>query len=311
MSIHKAKYPSIPVLSDGANHENINYTKKYEKKYEKNEKVYQKMGHNREDSSKIRSNSKFDNETAVRIYNGKVESINNHKNYNNNTNYVKQYGSRDSDSHQTKYVKNNDENEGPYAKVEQKIFVEDDVVEKESSGIHFFDEEIMAREMVVGEIYDFNLGPMAFCDELDKRMKNKLKKNIKLQIIDNYYLYQYIFSIKDGVRSNYIDQEIDWKWNKDTKWYRRRIKRTYGDSISDLDSYRDYHAVIRIIRFQMMGSNRKLPEIFEVIIPRSDGNTPYSPPENFIDLLLQCNLKLLNFPKGVEFMIRRLVDSDE
>lgn len=212
--------------------------------------------------------------------------------------------------------------DGPYAKVEQLVFVgqnEDSSVSK-TVGEHVIDEEIMAKEIVPGEMYSFNLGITGFITELEKRMvvanANKKKQNIKLQVIDNYYLYQHIFSIKDGVRSNYVDQEIDWKWNRITRWYRRSTKRTYGDSAAtDLDSYRDYHAVVRIIRFQMSNNpDHKLPEIFEVIIPRSSGASPtenvnglYQPPTNFIDLLLIRDLKTLNLPNNTEFMIRRQV----
>lgn len=212
--------------------------------------------------------------------------------------------------------------DGPYAKVEQLIFIgqnEDSSVSK-TVGEHVIDEEIMAKEIVPGEMYSFNLGITGFITELEKRMaianNNKKKQNIKLQVIDNYYLYQHIFSIKDGVRSNYVDQEIDWKWNRITRWYRRSTKRTYGDSATtDLDSYRDYHAVVRIIRFQMSNNpDHKLPEIFEVIIPRSSGANPtenanglYQPPTNFIDLLLIRDLKTLNLPNNTEFMIRRQV----
>jgi hypothetical protein len=227
--------------------------------------------------------------------------------------------SRNGDSSSSSFSRNmggrneSSEADGPYAKVEQQIFVaKDDDLNGNAKipvGVHYIDEEILGRETVPGEIYDFNLGLQSFISELSQRISPS--SNLKLQLIDNYYLYQYIYSIKNGIASNYTDQEIDWSWNRTSKWYKRRIKRTYGDPISDLDSYRDYHAIVRIIRFQVPNKVTKVPEIFEIIIPRSPNNATdrsslYTPPNNLIQLLLKNDIESINLPKGCEFMIRRL-----
>jgi hypothetical protein len=344
MSFYKSKYPAIPVAS--TEKDNTGEFLKYESSFTPNNThnththTHTHNTHNsyiekKKQSSIVNTNRQFDD--VMRIYNGKVESrndqnrnehkFNKNRESSSNEHKVSRYResanehkvSRNEDSSSSSFSRNmggrneSSEADGPYAKVKQQVFVaKDDDLNGNAKipvGVHYIDEEILGRETVPGEIYDFNLGLLSFISELSQRISPS--SNLKLQLIDNYYLYQYIYSIKNGVASNYTDQEIDWSWNRTSKWYKRRIKRTYGDPISDLDSYRDYHAIVRIIRFQVPNKITKVPEIFEIIIPRSPNNATdlsslYTPPNNLIQLLLNNDIESINLPKGCEFMIRRL-----
>ncbi|MEX0594908.1 MAG: hypothetical protein WD512_00275, partial [Candidatus Paceibacterota bacterium] len=323
MSFYKSRYPAIPVES--TEKDNTGEFLKYESSLTSNN-THQTHIEKKKQSS-INTNRQFND--VVRIYNGKVETKNDQNM--NEQKFSKNRESPLASSNEPKFSRNREssnehkisrnmvggrnessEADGPYAKVEQQLFVaiDDDLIgnAKMPVGVHYIDEEIMGKEIVPGEIYDFNLNLQSFISELSQRISQS--SNLKLQIIDNYYLYQYIFSIKNGITTNYTDQEIDWSWNRTSKWYKRRIKRTYGDPISDLDSYRDYHAIVRIIRFQVPNKITKVPEIFEIIIPRSSNNLDqsplYTPPNNLIQLLLKNDIESINLPKGSEFMIRRL-----
>ena len=201
----------------------------------------------------------------------------------------------------TRSTENNKaDDKGPYSKVHQEYFIplNEKRVERSVAGEYIIDEEIMGIEVCPGEVYKFDLGIMRWIEELEKR-NIKDDQNVKIQIVDNYYLYQFIYSVKDGIPAHYTEEEIEWSWNAEQGVYRRQIKRIYGEGDTDLDSYQDYHLIVRVLRFQIGR------EIFEIVVPRLKNSIVYSPPTRMIGLLLDRNFKLLDLPNGCQFMIRR------
>jgi len=189
--------------------------------------------------------------------------------------------------------------EGPYASIHQKYYHSVEDKKTRSQGEFIIEEEIFAREVSPGQIYDFNLGLTEFLERLNRE---KPEKPPKIQILDNYYLYQYIHSIKDGKPISYSEKEMSYRWIPERQVYQRKIKRIYDDAnqVTDLDSYQEYHLIVRIIRFQLNG------QIFEIIIPRQNtDHLPYQVSKKFWSLLVDDNLKILNFPPNTNFMIRQ------
>lgn len=187
---------------------------------------------------------------------------------------------------------------GPYASIPQKYYQPVKEKKSRSEGEFIIDEEVYAKEISPGQIYNFNLG----IEDFSKYLDQVRDKSPKIQILDNYYLYQYIHSVKDGIPISYSEKELSHQWIPDRQVYQRKIKRIYDhqNKISDLDSYQEYHLIVRIIRFQLHG------KIFEIIIPRQNTDVlPYQVSPKFWDLLVDKNFKILNFPSGTNFMIRQ------
>lgn len=119
--------------------------------------------------------------------------------------------------------------------------------------------------------------------------------NPRMQEIDNYYLYNYVYSIKDGIGAAYQEEELEYRWNVDESTYQRKIRRVYLDDENDLNTYRDYHLIVRVYRFQI---NQK---IYEIVTKDRE----YVIPKNCWRLLLENNLSSLNLPSDTEFIIRQ------
>lgn len=202
--------------------------------------------------------------------------------------------------------------DGPYASIPQRVYQpikkeqnknQQNKNQRSTEGEYVIEEEVFGREVSSDKIYDFNLSAMEFLEHLDQSQSSTTRPP-KIQTIDQYHLYQFIHSIKNGESVIYTEEELEHRWSSDTRRYYRKIVRTYQNAaqMSDLDSYQDYHLVVRIVRFQL---NRR---IFELIIPRNHRNASlYQPADNFFQLLSQHNLKLLNLPNETQFMIRQAI----
>jgi len=189
---------------------------------------------------------------------------------------------------------------GTFSKIEQPIF---EPIKPESKhnkqnqtkpGTNLLmKEEVEGNVVVPGEIYNFNIGLKKFL-ELLQPYKDKTPSP-KMQIVDNYYLYHYVCSLKNGKISTYSETVKQLHWNGKT--FIRETQRTYLEELNDINGYLDYHLITRIIRFQLD------QQIFEVIIPRENNNSyPFQPSSQFLINLFSDDCQL---PQNVEFMVRR------
>lgn len=205
-------------------------------------------------------------------------------------------------------IENRGEPQGPFAETRQIDF---QIVDCDSEdGNHggepvVMSEGILGREVVPGCVYDFDLGYSRFIEllKLEAEELPWLSKSTKYFVIDQYYRGADIYSIKwvftnprmapKCKRSTYRERVISSEWTGDE--YQRTIERRYLSS-SDVDTYSEYHLIVRIIRLVIPQKGI----IYEVIIPRED--ELYQVPKNIISSLISGSE---DFPEGTQFMVRK------
>ncbi len=277
--------PIDPIIK---NNSLTNNSKKYSKKNcQVDTKKYDNTLNNNYDNNNYDNNKNYNNKNY------------NNKNY-NNKNYNKNFNNNETN-----------ENIGPYAKVKNRLFKPlDDKDERTTEGQYQIIEEIDGYEISPGKIYQFDLGLERFLNEFKERIKSrKTSKQLKFNIIDNYYLYHYVYSIKDGNSTAYLETETDFKWDASKNTYTKTTMRSYDNIPKDLDSYKKYHFIVRMIRILIKS------EIFEIVIPRGNKD-PYNPPDDLISLLsanedVKLLSKKLEFPENTNFIIRRCISTEK
>lgn len=192
-------------------------------------------------------------------------------------------------SHETKVEVVEPQKKGPFANIRQIIYKPLES-KKRSSGEFIIEECLEGIEVVPGKIYRLSIPVERFIKLMPKDISNP-----RMQEIDNYYLYNYVYSIKDGIGAAYQEEELEYRWNVDESTYQRKIRRVYLDDENDLNTYRDYHLIVRVYRFQI---NQK---IYEIVTKDRE----YVIPKNCWRLLLENNLSSLNLPSDTEFIIRQ------
>lgn len=215
-----------------------------------------------------------------------------------------------SDHKSKKYPPKSGETEkkkGPFAYLRQHIYTPSKTTKKPTTGTYIIKEELEVQEISQDEIYNFNLGQDKFLELL--RKKHSSSTTPTMQIIDNYYLYQFVYSVKNKYSVSYQDEIVEGKYLPDKKVYQRTIHRTYLPTPNDFDSYCNYHLIVRIIRFLID------QEIYEIIIPRKTSIVPttgtpvaipYQVSDDFWKQLIDPN-QLIKLPKDTNFIIRRSV----
>lgn len=194
---------------------------------------------------------------------------------------------------------NNNEKRGTFAKIEQPIFLplKQKTPKSKAHQTVLMDEWVEGSPILSNMIYQFDVGLDRFINSIHK-YKNR---DPKLQVIDNYYLYHYTCSIKNGQSLAYIDSWKKIEWHPIEKCFHRTIERTYLQDNHDFDSYLDYHLIVRIFRFQIDY------QIFEIIIPReNNSDTPFNITKT--ELWSRILAKNLELPSNTQYIIRRKFD---
>jgi len=263
-----------------------------------NKKTYKKD--NRNDT---RNDNRNDTRNDNRNNDNRNNDNRNNDNRNENRNNENRVENRNNENRNENRVENK---KGIFGELTQTNFKIDKTGETyvQPVGEFIIKEELIGVKMIdeMAEIYDFDIGKDKFIEilknnEISKNNK-KEKKKIELQIIDNYYLYQYVISIKNNVITSYSEIMLNNEWNNG-KYY-RTMKRTYISQPNDLDGYRDYHLIVRIIRIQIEH------QIYEIIIPSAsphDNTKIYQIDKNsFLEMFINSKI---NVPLNSKFMIRK------
>lgn len=197
-----------------------------------------------------------------------------------------------------KQNKDREGKKGTFASIHQEIYLPtgDDVQFDSKKKNVIMTEEVEGIELSPDKVYDFNLGHDKFIELI--RPYKYLTKPPKLMIFDNYYRNHHVFSVKNKeITTSYQEDVVKSNWNGRT--YERTICRHYLSEPNDLDAHRHYHLIVRIIRYLIDG------QIFEIIVPREDDESPFEPDHNFWIKLFEDNHHL---PKNSMFMVRRKID---